>query len=285
MSARDWQILPSSLDASQGHSRARWLLPGSVALAIVALGIAVTASFALSVEQAARALARSTVEERATHIEHAIVERLNGCKAVLQAGAGYIDNAWPISEEQWRRFVRPLSVSLVSSGVQGFGFAAVVDKLASWQLEAIPAELWRDAMNPGDHPQTAILYLEPQDERNQRAIGFDMASESVRRAAMELARDGGEAAASAKVTLVQEIDSSPQPGFLMYVPVYQRNMPITTVAQRRQALIGYAYSPFRAVDFLDRVFQGDPADMTIEVFDGPRALQDALMYRDRKSVV
>ena len=61
------------------------------------------------------------------------------------------------------------------------------------------------------------------NERNLRAFGYDMFSEPVRRAAMEAARDSGQAAATGRVTLVQEGAQRPGRalGFLMYVPVYR----------------------------------------------------------------
>ena len=51
---------------------------------------------------------------------------------------------------------------------------------------------------------TAITHILPLDERNLRAVGYDMFSEPVRRAAMAAARDGNQAVATGKVTLVQE---------------------------------------------------------------------------------
>src|SRR5688572_14611905 len=129
MSVRHWQFLPDRLESSQRYWRAGWLLPALVALGILALGAAVTAAFVLSMEQAALTLTRSTLEERAAHSEHAIEERLLACEAVLRGGAGFVDNAWPITEQEWRRFSRPLDLAKVLTGVQGFGFAAVVDKL------------------------------------------------------------------------------------------------------------------------------------------------------------
>jgi PAS domain S-box-containing protein len=279
MSVRDWQSLSEPLEHPQEHRRTGWLFPGAVALAILALGVAVTASFALSMQQAALKLTLSTLEERAARSERAIEERLSACEAVLRAGAGFIDSAWPIDEQQWQRFVRPLNLAEVVTGVQGFGFAAVVDKLQPAQTQALPAGLWSNPAGRGDHPQTAILFLEPLDLRNKQALGFDMASESVRRAAMERARDDDTAAVSAKVTLVQEIDPAPQPGFLMYVPVFQSGLPVATLAERRAALLGYVYSPFRAGDFLQRVFSSDPKDVDIEVYDGRQIGAATLMYR------
>jgi PAS domain S-box-containing protein len=279
MSVQDGRFAPDSLEHPQEQSRSGWLFPGAAALAILALGAAVTASLALSIDRAARTLTMSTLEERASHSEHAIEDRMTACEAVLRAGAGFIDNAWPIDGEQWRRFAQPLNLGEALSGVQGFGFTAVVSKLSPTQLGALPSGLWSTPAGHEQHPQTTIIFLEPQDVRNRQALGFDMASETVRRVAMERARDEQTAAVSGRVTLVQEIDSKPQPGFLMYVPVYQRDLPTATLEQRRDALIGYVYSPFRAGDFMERVFDADPRDVELEVYDAQQASASTLLYR------
>jgi CHASE1-domain containing sensor protein len=69
---------------------------------------------------------------------------------------------------------------------------------------------------------TSIVYLEPFDERNKKAFGYDMFSEEVRADAMTKAMQSGEAALSGKITLVQESYKDIQPGFLMYLPVYKK---------------------------------------------------------------
>jgi PAS domain S-box-containing protein len=71
----------------------------------------------------------------------------------------------------------------------------------------------------------SILYLEPLNDRNSKAIGYDMNSEPTRSAAMTRARDTGEAALTGRVTLVQEGKEAVQPGFLLYYPLYARNKP------------------------------------------------------------
>ena len=63
-----------------------------------------------------------------------------------------------------------------------------------------------------------------------------MHSEPVRRKAMEQARDNDVAALSGKVLLVQETDEDLQAGTLMYVPVYNKEKPVSTLAERREAL-------------------------------------------------
>jgi CHASE1-domain containing sensor protein len=97
--------------------------------------------------------------------------------------------------------------------------------------------------------------LEPRDKRNQAAIGFNMFSEPTRRAAMEKARDKGDAVISSKVLLKQEITQNKQWGFLIYVPIYRGPRAPGSVEERRARLLGFVYSPFRAGDFFQTLLE------------------------------
>ena len=81
-----------------------------------------------------------------------------------------------------------------------------------------------------------------------------MSIDPIRREAMDRARDTGDAAMTGKVTLVQEIEGPKQPGFLIYVPVYRGGTVPPTVEERRQKLLGFVYSPFRAGDLFNKIF-------------------------------
>lgn len=125
---------------------------------------------------------------------------------------------------------------------------------------------------------TSIIYLEPFDERNQRAFGYDMFSEPVRREAMEIARDTDRTTLSGKVKLVQETEKDVQSGFLLYVPVYKKGMPVSTMQERRAALHGYVYSPFRIKDLMRGIIGGSLQDVDLEIFDGTVISEKTLMY-------
>ncbi|MCP5327024.1 MAG: PAS domain S-box protein, partial [Oceanospirillaceae bacterium] len=58
-----------------------------------------------------------------------------------------------------------------------------------------------------------------------------------------------------------------QTGFLMYLPVYHRGMPIHTVEQRRAALLGFVYSPFRARDLMTGILGLDTPELAFHVYD------------------
>ena len=125
---------------------------------------------------------------------------------------------------------------------------------------------------------TSIIYLEPFEGRNLRALGFDMYSESVRRQAMEQARDEDKATLSGKVLLLQESAKDMQAGVLMYVPVYRNGKPHETLAERRANILGWTYSPFRMNDLMLGILGDQSNRMDIEIYDGNSMTPQTLLY-------
>ncbi|MBI3563428.1 MAG: CHASE domain-containing protein [Gammaproteobacteria bacterium] len=187
-----------------------------------------------------------------------------------------------VTRGQWQRYVQGLQLSTDYPGMLGYGYATLIhhDQKAR-HVAALRAEGFSDyEINPpGDRPYyTSIIYLEPFNSRNQRAFGFDMFTETTRRAAMEDARDSGEASLSGPVTLVQENASDLQPGFLIYLPVYQQAP--HSLSERREYLLGYVYGPFRAQDMIQSILRHDPKATLIdlEIFDGEAPSVATLLY-------
>jgi CHASE1-domain containing sensor protein len=140
-------------------------------------------------------------------------------------------------------------------GIQGVGY---FQRIAPDQLQAHIAQVRSDGFHDytvrpaGDRAEYyPIVFIEPLDVRNQRAFGFDVYSEPVRRAAMEEARDTGTTSVTGKIILVQETGEDVQAGFLMMVPIYEDENPAMTVEERRAGIKGFVYSPFRMNDMMN----------------------------------
>ncbi|UCV29081.1 CHASE domain-containing protein [Ferribacterium limneticum] len=244
---------------------------GAAWLALILILIATTAICAL---------VRQTTEEqiyqrflyRAEQERSNILFRLAAHAQVLRGAAALFHASDHVDRNEWREYVTHLQLEKTLPGIQGIGFAQMIaprDKAA--HERAMHADGFTDyaITPPGERPQySSIIYLEPFAGRNLRAFGYDMFAEPVRRDAMEYARDYGEPALSGKVTLVQETGQDVQPGFLLYVPVYRSAMPHGTTEERRQALLGFAYSPFRADDLMRSAISHDNKDVEIELYDG-----------------
>lgn len=195
----------------------------------------------------------------ADRLVFSVTESMDAYEQVLRGGVGVFDAFGDVSAKAWATYVEGLRLQRNYPGIQGVGYAIVYDPrnrealLRKFEAESIPAP---NLTPPGERDlHTAIIYLEPLDWRNSRAIGYDMYSEEVRRAAMVRARDTGEASMSGGVTLLQETSRDVQVGVLLYLPVYLQGSSSETTEQRRSNIRGFVYSPFRLDDFMNRVFQ------------------------------
>jgi PAS domain S-box-containing protein len=97
-----------------------------------------------------------------------------------------------------------------------------------------------------------VYYVEPY-RSNEKALGFDVASNPERLQTLDLARDSGEMVASAPLTLVQ--GSREQKGVLVFNPVYRRGIPVEAPEQRREALAGFVLAVYRVPNLLENALR------------------------------
>lgn len=228
------------IQATASKANAFPYLEAAVTL-LLALGATGVSTWVMS--HAVRNAAREEVVSETESLRDTIVDVVKTYEQVLRAGAGLVNAGGPPSRQQWRTFVNSLHLDKTFPGIQGLGYATVVSR-------APP----RKAEGAGEVDMTtSIQYLEPEDWRNRRAIGFDMYSEPVRRRAMQAARDAAEPRMSNVVVLMQEADGEVQPGALFYFPFFEGGEIPATVAERRRKLAGYIYGAFRLRDFIGKI--------------------------------
>ena len=98
----------------------------------------------------------------------------------------------------------------------------------------------------------SVHFIEPF-EGNEKAFGYDVASNPTRREAMALARDTGKPIATARITLVQE--TGRQFGVLVFMPVYGKGLPHDTLERRRRNLAGFMVGVFRGGNIVKSALQ------------------------------
>jgi signal transduction histidine kinase len=248
----------------------RWLPRARAPYAVLAVSVALTLLGTYYVLRTSSARDELHFRTTADDIRHLVEIRIQTYIEVLRATVALFNASETVTDREFRAFVSRLRLAERYPGIQGVGFAMRISPGDT----GIP--LWPD----GERDEyTSILYLEPLDERNQRAIGYDMFSDPVRRAAMEQARDTGRPVASGRVKLVQESDpGESQAGFLIYVPVYQMGTSPTTVEERRALLVGYVYSPFRVDDLLNGILGPAGPTLAFAAYEGPSANPATLMH-------
>lgn len=270
-------------------NQAKWLIAPKGNLSawlLLMIGLSLTLSGSFVLKSSAKKEARKIFEIDSDRVTIAIAARLREHRTVLLGGVGLFEASEHISRKEWQQFAQRLQIDQHFHGIQGLGFAQLIPQS---RLPSHTAEIRKQGYpHYSVHPTgerdiyTSILFLEPFEDRNLRAFGFDMYSEPVRRAAMAYARDNNVTALSGKVTLVQEKSTLVQAGTLMYSPVYHRGLPVETIEQRRSALMGWVYSPFRMDDLLNGILTetgGAEIDhMRFRVYDGNSRDKENLLY-------
>jgi PAS domain S-box-containing protein len=265
------------------------------ASALLLSGLIVTSLAARYTKSEVDAVAKREFDFVCNEIRVKILDRLSAHEQILRSGAAYYeDDSDGVTRDEWHRFTDRQKVDQQLPGIQGIGFALLIPRQQLAQrIQEIRAEgfsqyrVWPEGQR---ETYSSIIYIEPFAGRNLRAFGYDMLTEPVRREAMERARDQDAAALSGRVVLVQETDKDVQAGTLMYVPVYRVGMPYKTVAQRRAAILGWVYSPYRMNDLMlgivgSRDFDLEADNRThLEVFDGEKLSPETLLYDSQSAV-
>lgn len=248
---------------------------------VLAAGLSITL-LAIGAQQRFSRLERERLESvLAGDISAALSSRLATSEAILAAVVGLFGASEEVSGVEFARFYRALTVNNANlAGIQGVGYAARIppDEVTAFERR-IRAQGRPDyrIRPPGRRRLiSAVVYLEPDDWRNERSMGFDMASEPIRRQAMEQAAFSGEAVLSGPLRLQQETDDRPQVGTLLYAPIYAGEQGFRSPYERWRRLRGWAYMPIRMDDLvasaLDTVTNPDRSEAQVLLFDGDRPL-------------
>jgi CHASE1-domain containing sensor protein len=207
---------------------------------------------------------------------------------MLLGGIALFNSTDKVTRSEWEIFNKQQDIDKQLPGILGVGFSLLIPPenlnlhIQQVRNEGFPKYYVKPSNNRKVY--TSIVYLEPFKGRNLRAFGYDMFSEKVRRAAMEQARDTGDAALSGKVTLLQETNKGIQAGTLMYFSLYTKGMPTKTIKERREAIYGWVYSPYRMDDLISgilgtKLIEQNPT-IELKIFDGQNTLEKNLLYQE-----
>jgi signal transduction histidine kinase len=253
----------------------------------VSMLVTVGATYLFYKSAEAKDIARFQSETK--EIRNRVENKISAYLTMIKATRGFVESTDKLNQQKFAEFVNSLELVKNYSGVQGIGFSKRVlpeerpEFEKKMQSESDSSfKVFPDSERLEYH---AIMYLEPLDERNRRAIGFDMSTDAKRCAAMERARDTGESAATGKVALLQETDVDKQDGFLIYLPIYKSGEMPVSIEDRRRLLEGFVYSPFRAGNFLRDVQNSTSiSDIAVTIYENEPQPENVLAQTDNNVV-
>ncbi len=121
-----------------------------------------------------------------------------------------------------------------------------------------------------------VYFVEPY-KGNEKAFGFDLASNPTRLEALEVARKTGEMHATARITLVQETKS--QFGFIVFTPIYRKDALINSDQARLDNLEGFALGVFRIGDIAEKAVNYlTPVGVDFIIYDSSATEKERFLY-------
>ena len=227
-------------------------------------------------------------DSRVEETRGAISARMIEYEQVLRGAVGLFQASSEVSRTEWKSYVENSKLQEFFPGIQGLGIAEFASPSEKDRLiERVRGEGFPefDISPDGQRAKySAIIFLEPFDWRNQRAFGYDMYSNPIRREAMDRAIETGEATVSGKVVLVQETDQDKQNGFLMYLPVYDTNAPLDATSERVTATRRMVYAVFRVNDLMHGILPSDVPGVDFEIYDDDEVHENKLLYDSNDQV-
>ncbi len=266
---------------TSGGMRVRRLFPAVVFLSVAAASLAMAGYAYVAAGDAARIKFESTVDDAVNRIETRLelhLSLLRATHALFKSSNG------AVSRDALQSFVTALDVEGRYAGIRGIGYARLIRAGGELAAEADLERNYGRSLpvwpEKGAQLRAAITMLAPLDDANRAALGYDMMSEAVRRAAMTRAMETGQPRATGKVLLVQDAQTVTQSGFLIYLPLVLGVADDAQVAQRMAATAGFVYAPFRTRDLFTAAFSRPPLlPLAMEVHDGTASRADALLFR------
>ncbi len=209
-----------------------------------------------------------TLDIYTTRTKSALDARIDKYNEVLRAASGFLSASEVVTADEWKRFTATFELTKQYPGMLGFGYAPIV-KQADKQTYIDEARrqfpdytIWPEGNR---NTYVPVKYVEYQAAASAAPNGYDMFSDVTRRTAMDEAiAEGGPALTSALV-LLRDQQTTKQPGFIIYVPVYTKDDLPQNSDQRKAQTMGFVFASFRSSELLRHIDVADDTDYGFRV--------------------
>lgn len=232
-------------------------LPAIIALILVGIGILLSYLFADTITQQSRRDFEAYTRQQDAGISNHMSSQIRSYEQLLLDNAGIFSIRDQISYSDWRSFIRSSRTTERYPSILAIGF---VRYLTPGQVDDHVLEMKNQGIeNYAIYPEsdlseyTPITFIEPINPINQKAIGYDMATDKLRLATMSKARDSGSVQMTPPLRLIQDVDRPDKKGVLLYYPIYDKSLDATSLQSRRDNIKGFVYIAVRPEDILMQI--------------------------------
>lgn len=213
---------------------------------------------------------RFSVDAALVNVE--IRDRLRHHAQFLENLRAFVSSIPHFNHGDWNRFSQHVDLRNRLPGLHAYGYLPAV---TTAELPRFTARAQKDLNQPdyqvfpagGGDVRFPVLYVSPLTTSNQKGVGFDLASDPIRRKAMEAARDTNDVAMTHRLQLIPDNSETSRPGVLLFLPIYDESLPNRTVAERQLALRGYVFAAYRISDLMQTLNYARNPLLGLQIYD------------------
>ena len=215
--------------------------------------------------------AKAEFDFEADRIHELITQRLSFHEELLTGVKAFFIASQEVTLQEWKIYLDELKFQQRYPGIQGIGYIQHVksdgeldelkNRLQKYGIDdyTVNPEGIRDEYFP-------VVFLEPSDFRNEKAIGYDIYSEEIRKNAVDNIKNSESTSITGKIILVQEGNQDVQNGLLMLKPFFTNEKIDNQDAVKE--LDGIIYGVFRMDDFILAVMPPEVLNnMHVKIYD------------------
>lgn len=244
-----------------------------------------------SFEQSEHTKTQQSFDSLVESAQENVKSTLGTYENVMKSASGLFAASENVSLKEWRQYLKTIEVEKSFPGMTGIGVVVPVDKknianfeknevrqgMNDFRVKPIRGQSLED--NKANH-RLVVKFIEPI-EKNSDALGFDIATESIRRETAELARDTALPTMTPAIQIAKGETS--QPGFHMYLPIYKVGASTETIEQRRAAIQGWIYSRFAIQTYARVIPKLASGELTLQAYMGDNIADTNLMFSNVSS--
>ena len=226
-------------------------------------------------------------------VADALVARMGALSASVAGISAMAEANGSLSPESIRRYVDTLgNAGQLPQGSLGLGYARYVPQSDKASFEAKLTASYGQAVQirpAGARASYApIAVMQPMDQRNSRAIGFDLLSEPIRRQALIEAALTGNPVLTARLELAQNAQGDNEPGTILYMRI-RRDLQALLPSQANplRDVWGWASCPIRIEELMQATLRtvNNPnlQGSRVLLFDGQRPSRFGLLFDPTES--
>lgn len=214
-----------------------------------------------------------------THISSLIYKELDAHIQLIHGVAAFMNASEHVSFEEWRYYALENHIHEHFLGFRALGYAPRVlfserDAHEEQMRQNGFSQYTISQINPTTSDAFPIVYMEPYSMLNQKAFGFDLASEGIRKEALDRAVLQADVTLSSKINLVTDS----QEGFLIVYPLFQTRIVPESTQERLKAVRGLIYIAIDAKKMFEQLLQSNYILVDFEIYDGFEMSQKHLLY-------